>query len=790
MKNVLPLVLLFGSLFSIPLSAQTPLYKDASAPISARVSDLLGRMTPEEKVGQLRCLFGFEMFGGTGKNDYFCSPKFMAEMQGQCPPGSLWATLRSDAWTKRDLQTGLYPRSGAETLNKLQKVAVEQTRLGIPLFFAEEAAHGLMAIGHTTLPTGLLMASTWDIDLMRHAGQLLGSEAHAQGVQMNYGPVLDIARDARWSRMEEGLGEDTYLTGAIGSALVEGMQTGTPACLKHFAAFGVSRGGRHGGPADVGERQLRDELLPPFEKAVRVGAKSLMVAYNTIDGIPCTAHRHLLRDILRTEWGFDGLVLSDAYSIDGLRGTHRLAKRAPEAAAMAMNAGVDIDLGGNYYDRPLLDALSEGLVNEAEIDSAVARVLRFKFEAGLFEHPYADPDAAEREAAAVLADSVAYHIAQEGLILLKNNGVLPIEKGTKRVALIGPNADRLYNQLGDYTAPQTPGKTSTPLSALRARQADMADFTYVRGCAVRDTTTNEIDAAVEAARAADVAVVVVGGSSAREDGSGLGNDLDELKKQTLTPAVGDMDCGEGFDRSTLRLLGLQERLVREVVATGTPTVVVLISGRPLDLSFADANAAAVICAWYPGEQGGRALADVLFGDVNPSGKLPVSMPRTTGQLPVYYAQTAFPDYTDGPTAPLYPFGHGLSYTTFAYSNLSISKADGDGALVRIGCDITNTGSRDGCEVAQLYVRDDFASVARAPKRLCGFARVQLKAGETKHAEFAVSSEDLALFNASMERVVEAGDFSFFVGSSSNDIRLESHFTIDRDILLAPALPRK
>ena len=764
------------------LANPTPLYKQADAPVEERVADLLARMTPAEKAGQLLSPMGWEMWEKNPDGTVSISETFRNQNNGDMPVGSYWAVLRADPWTQKTLVTGLSPRQGAEAINALQHYAMDSTRLGIPILFAEECPHGHMAIGATVMPTGLAMAGTWNPELMHLTGNVVGRETALQGAGMGYGPVLDVARDPRWSRMEETFGEDPWLSGVLGTAYLQGLQTEDPVTgkpqlyctLKHFAAYGVPNGGHNGAEASVGPHRLHAELLLPFEMAVKGGAGSIMTSYNTIDGVPSTGNRYLLTDILRDRWGFDGVVKSDLFSIDGMANV--VAADRTEAGAIALRAGVDMDLGAACYGKRLLDALEQGLVTDDDLNRAVANVLRMKFRLGLFDNPYVDPDEAERGIRTEASKQVAREVARQGMALLKNDGMLPLSKDIKRIAVIGPNADEQYNQLGDYTAPQDPDEIVTMLEGIREAVGPDTEVTYVKGCAVRDTTLTDIAAAVEAARNADAVVLVVGGSSARD----FKTEYIATGAATVSADathVPDMDCGEGFDRSTLNLLGDQERLMEAVLATGTPTTVVYIEGRPLDMNLPAREAEALIAAWYPGGEGGRALADIIFGDFNPSGRLPVSIQRSEGQLPVYYSLGKQRDYMDGDASPLYPFGHGLSYTTFEYSDLEIAPTTENGALERVSCRVTNTGSREGAEVVQLYVTDVLGSTAQPALQLRGFERIELKPGESKEVTFLLGPDELSVRDAQGLPKVEPGDFRVMVGSSSADIRLKGGFTL-------------
>lgn len=771
-------------LMTAQLTLAQPIYKNASAATDERVADLLARMTLEEKIGQLCCPTGWEMYHKTGNHTVEPSSLFRERMQ-RMPPGSLWATLRADPWTEKTLQTGLNPELAAKALNALQRYALEETRLGIPLFFAEECPHGHMAIGTTVFPTSLAQAGTFNRELIREMAAAIGLEASLQGAHIGYGPILDVAREPRWSRMEETFGEDPLLTGILGSHFVQGLQGDDPqsshqlySTLKHFAAYGIPSGGHNGQKASIGLRELFSDHLEPFRMAIDAGAMSIMTSYNTIDGVPTTASSFLLKELLRDRWGFQGFVFSDLGSIEGIAGTHRVAPDVRHAAAMALQAGVDIDLGGNAYGRNLKQALEDNLISLEDIDRSVINILRQKFEMGLFEDPYVDPTQAARFVRSDAHKQIAREVARQGIVLLKNeNGILPLSREIGSVAVIGPNADNMYNQLGDYTAPQDRKNIVTVLDGIRSAAAPHTVVRYARGCAIRDTTQSNIDEAVEIARASDVVVLVVGGSSARD----FKTEYLETGAATVTNSeekeiLPDMESGEGYDRSTLHLLGDQEKLLNALAATGKPLIVIYIQGRPLNMNNAAQKGDALLTAWYPGQEGGHAIADILFGDHNPAGRLPVSVPRSVGQLPVYYALGTQAAYIDGSSSPLYAFGYGLSYTHYQYSDLTIG-VEKEKKQVEITCRVTNTGNQDGDEVVQLYVRDNRSSVATPPIQLKNFRRIHIKKGESKTITFTLRHDDLALYNMNMQRVTEPGEFTLMIGAASDDIRLRDTFLI-------------
>lgn len=767
-----------AAVIALPAIARTEkgAYLNPKLPTEARVADLLGRMTVEEKVGQLLCPFGWEMYEIKSPDKVVESQKFR-DLIRDTGTGMLWATFRADPWTQKTLTNGLSPRQAAMAANAMQKYVIDNTRLGIPMFLAEEAPHGHMAIGTTVFPTGLGMAATWNPALMKQVGAVIGNEVRSQGAHISYGPVLDLSRDPRWSRVEETFGEDPLLAGRLGGSMISGLGGGdvtkpnsTIATLKHFLAYAVPEGGQNGNYSVVGRRDLLQNFLPPFRQAVDSGALSIMSSYNSIDGIPCTSNKEYLSDML-ADWGFKGFTVSDLFSIEGIHETHHVAPTFADAAIMALNAGLDVDLGGNAY-KNLIEAVKSGKVDRKELDRAVGRVLRLKFDMGLFEKPYVEPKATAKVGGKENSD-VALEVARESVTLLKNGGLLPLEGDRKiKVALVGPNADNVYNMLGDYTAPQPDGHVVTVLEGLRNRVG--LDVTYVKGCAVRDTLDSTIPEAVEAARNADVIVAVVGGSSARD----FKTEYKETGAAVVdTKAVSDMESGEGYDRSTITLLGRQNELLRAMKATGKPLVVVYIEGRPLDKEWAAENADALITAYYPGQQGGNAIAEVITGQYNPAGRLPVSVPRSVGQIPVYYNRKApaLHAYVEEEAGPRYPFGYGLSYTTFKYSGLTVTPgADGS---VNVDLTVTNTGSRDGDEVVQLYVAPEYAATVQPVKRLAEFSRVNIPAGQSRKVSFNLPASTFDIIGPDYKWHPQPGKWDIMVGASSADIR--STTTVDR-----------
>ena len=764
------------------LSSAQKVYKDPSAPVENRIQDLLNIMTIDEKIGQLCFPTGWEMYDKLDNQSVKPSDIFI-ERTNNMPLGGFWATLRADPWTQKTLLTGLTPELAANALNELQKYVIENTRLGIPLLFAEETMHGHMAIGATVFPTGLSQGSTWNPQLIQEMGEVIALETRLQGAHVGYGPILDLAREPRWSRVEETFGEDPFLISKLGVSVVVGLQGddfksgrnvySTP---KHFVSYGIPVGGHNGQQAFIGKRSLFSDHLMPFREVSKAGVKTIMTSYNSIDGIPATSHKYLLKDILRDKWGFNGFVFSDLQSIEGIAGTHRAAPSIKHAAALALDAGVDADLGGNAYGRNLKQAFNEGLVTMEIIDIAVANILRLKFEMGLFENPYVEPSKAKQVVRNQKHKDLAREVAREGTVLLKNsNDILPLKDNIGSIAVIGPNADNIYNQLGDYTAPQERENIITVLDGIKNRVSSNTIVRYAKGCNIRDTSESDIEEAVKVANQSDIILLVIGGSSARDFKTEYIETGAATVSDNKSEVLSDMESGEGYDRMTLKLLGDQEELLNKLHETGKPLIVVYIQGRPLNMNNASEKADALLTAWYPGQEGGNAVADIIFGDYNPSGRLSISVPRSVGQLPVYYSLGKQTDYVEGTSAPLYSFGYGLSYTDFVYSDLKIDAA---GEKIVVNCKVTNTGDRDGSEVVQLYIRDNVSSTYTPPIQLKGFKKAQIKKGETKEVEFTLTHDDLALYNNEMNRVTEAGEFTVMVGSASNNIHLKGSFSIE------------
>jgi len=743
--------------------------------VETKVRNLLERMTLEEKIAQLGsvpCKFDFIPHLGLLEIG-----KFSEEKAKQILNEGMGQITRLMGGT-RDITS---PREAAKIANEIQRFLIEETRLGIPVIIHEECLSGFMAYGATAFPQAIGLASTWNPEILQNITGVIRRQMRSIGAHQGLAPVLDVARDPRWGRNEETYGEDPYLVARMGVSYVKGLQgddlsSGIIATPKHFAAHGFSEGGRNQASVHVPPRELREVYLFPFEAAVReAGAFSLMNAYHDIDGVPCGASRELLTEVLREQWGFKGYVVSDYWAIKMLQTFHHVATDGKDAAVQALEAGIDLELPtAEYYDEPLLRAVKEEIISEATIDRAVSRILRAKFLLGLFENPYIDVAKVPEAFDSVEDRILALEAARESIVLLKNDGILPLSKKVKSLAIVGPNADSTRNLHGDYSyiAHLRCEKDAVPtvsiLQGIRNKVLPEVNMYYEKGCDISGASTDGFKEALEIAGKSEVVIAVVG------ENSGL--------SETDT-------SGEGRDRADLGLPGVQENLVKALHELGRPVVVVLVNGRPLSVEWIAENCSAIIEAWLPGEEGGNAVAEVLFGDYNPSGRLPVSFPRDVGQIPVNYSRrpSSLRDYVSIASNPLFPFGHGLSYTRFEYSSLAISpKKVGPAGKTMISFDVKNAGSQKGDEVAQLYIRDNVASVTRPVKELKGFKRVMLKPQEKKTITFGLSTDQLAFYDRCMRLIVEPGTFNIMVGSSSEDIRLTGSFEVVGDVKVTPS----
>jgi beta-glucosidase len=695
---------------------------------------------------------------------------------------------------------GLLPLETVRYTNAIQAWLINETRLGIPAIFHEEALHGHAAIQSTSFPQAIALASSWDDELIFNVYAASAKEVRARGGNQALTPILDVARDPRWGRIEETMGEDPYLITQLGVAAIHGFQGDAQlipqdrvlSTLKHLTGHGQPTSGLNTAPAPMGERELREIFMPPFEAAIKLGnAGSVMASYNEIDGIPSHANKKLLTDILRDEWQFTGTLVSDYFAIRELVDRHGLAGSIENAAKMALDAGVDVEMPDREAFPLLMDLVKAGKITQAQIDTAVKRVLNDKFRLGLFENPFTD------EAGISIINSpehraLAQNAAEKAMVLLKNNGLLPLNSSRyKTVAVIGPHADETL--LGGYS--DIPLQTTTILDGITTKLKGQATVKFSRGAMITQPVKDPLPASIKAQSFsyqrwnADESLLATS-----EDTDGMLEDAVTLAKQSdLTILVIGSNEGssrEGWgdkhlgDRSSINLLGGQQELAEAILALGKPTVVILYNGRPLTLGEVINNdAPAILEAWYLGQETGTAVANVLFGDVNPSGKLPVTFPKTVGQLPLFYNHkpSAKRGYIFGDTNAQYPFGHGLSYTDFAYTNLKVEDKDAHiNGTVKVSFTIKNTGKRAGDEIVQFYIRDTFATVTRAVKELKGFQRVSLQSGESAKVEWVLPINMLAYYDQNMDYVVDGGEIKIMIGSSSEDIRLEDSFKVKGD----------
>ncbi|MEV3906751.1 glycoside hydrolase family 3 N-terminal domain-containing protein [Streptomyces canus] len=705
-------------------------YRDPTAPVDARVRDLLSRMTLREKVGQLnQRMYGWDAYRRTSDGGFELTEALHAETDRFEGLGALYGLQRADAWSGVDHGSGPGAQDGAALAELVQRHVVGRSRLGIPALFVEEVPHGLMALDGTVLPVNLAIGATWDPDLHERAAAHAAAELRARGGHVALVSALDIVRDPRWGRTEECFGEDPYLAARLTEALVRGMQGApdddvfaadkAPVVLKHFAGQGATVGGRNSAESELGLRELHEIHLPAARAGVRAGAAAVMAAYNEVDGMPCSGNRALLTGLLREDWGFDGLVMADGLAVDRLA---RITGDKVSAGALALDSGVDLSLWDEGFTH-LEEAVERGLVSEETLDTAVARVLRLKFRLGLFEQQ----DATARPPAGGAA--ISREAARAAVTLLRNDGVLPVGAHVSRIAVLGPQAATTAHQLGDYTAPQRPGTGSSVLDALRRLAPPGLEIRHAPGCALTGDDLSGIPEAIAQAAASDLAVLVLGGSSARTP------ETEFDANGAARKAVSEMTCGEGVDLAGLRLGTAQYALLDAVVATGTPTVVVLVQGRP---HLVPDTADALLTAWYPGPWGGEAIAGVLLGLTEPAGRLPVSVPRSAAQLPVYYnhKDTEYGGYVDESAQPRYSFGHGLSYTSFAYGTPRPM-----GLTVEV--DVTNTGQRYGRSVVQVYLRRLLTPTWPRTLELCAFEGVGLAPGERRTVSLTLDPEQLA-----------------------------------------------
>lgn len=742
--------LLITSFFLLALSSCSMQEKSAS---EQKIDSLVAVMTLEEKAGQLNFLVG-DLFN-TG------------------PTVRTAESNRFDDLIKQGKITGLFNVHGAAYTGRLQKIAIEQSRLKIPLLFGADIIHGFK----TVMPLPLAEAASWDLEAIEASARVAALEATSSGINFNFAPMVDIARDPRWGRISEGAGEDPYLGSLIAAARVRGFQgndlsdhTTMAACVKHYAAYGAPLAGRDYNTVDMSDRSLREIYLPPYRAGVEAGAATIMTSFNELNGTPATGSRYLITDILRKEWGFNGMVVSDWQSI-GEMIEHGYAKDSLEAAQLSLEAGTDMDMMAYIYLNKLPELVRSGKVEESKLDNAVRRVLRLKYDLGLFDNPYrySNPD---HEAKTIRSEEnleVARDVARKSIVLLKNeNGLLPLKKNYKKIALIGPLASNQEDMNGTWSFF---GEAQHPVTVLKGLQEAMpqTEFIFREGCSLYDTDTDKFNEAIAAAKQSELVIMVVGESAVMN--------------------------GEGASRADLGLPGVQQQLVEKIHSTGKPVIVLLMNGRPLTIEWMEENIPAIVETWTLGSQAGLAIADVLTGAYNPSGKLPVTFPRHVGQIPIFYnhKNTGRPykgkydeplrervyrsKYRDIVNTPLYPFGYGLSYSKFTYGYLSLSAGKMSGKdSIQVTVNVANESDYDGVETVQLYLRDCFASITRPVKELKAFKRVSIKAREAKQVTFTITREMLAFYRADMSWGTEPGVHKVFVGGNSRDV-LEKDFEL-------------
>lgn len=711
--------------------------------ITAKVDSILSVMTLEEKVGQLTLYTSdYDVTGPTIRENY-----------------------------KADIEAGkvgaIFNAFGADYTRKLQEIAVTKTRLGIPLLFGYDVIHG----HRTIFPIPLGEAASWDLAAMELSARIAAEEASAEGLHWTFAPMCDISRDPRWGRVAEGAGEDVYLGSRIAEARVKGFQgngigdlNAVLACVKHFAAYGAGQAGRDYHTVDISERVLREVYLPPYKAALDAGAATVMTSFNELDGVPATASKYLLTDILHNEWAFTGFVVTDYTSIMELI-PHGVAEDTAAAAALALQAGVDMDMQSGFYNDALPQLVKEGKIKETQIDAAVRRILQKKFELGLFDDPYrfSNPEREQKTVMKAEFLEAARDVARKSVVLLKNeNQLLPLSKDTKSIAVIGPLADNKREMIGSWSAAGDWSKSVTILEGLKAKLPN-AKIQYAKGCNINDDSTTGFAEAIRIAKQADVIILAVGEAA--------------------------LMTGEAASRAKLDLPGIQQKLVEEIHMTGKPTVVLLSNGRPLTINWIDEHIPAILETWFLGTEAGNAIADVLFGDYNPSGKLPMTFPRSVGQIPIHYSMknTGRPmdpnnkytsKYLDESNEPLYVFGYGLSYTTFSYGDVRLDKAQlTDKDEITVSCTVTNDGSLAGEEVVQLYIRDQVGSVTRPIKELKRFEKIALQPGQSQEISFTLTQEDLSFYKRDMSFGTEPGRFDVFVGGNSRDTK-RATFTLE------------
>ena len=731
-----------------------PLYKDPNAPIEKRIDDLLSRMTLEEKVGQMNQFVGIEHIKSAVAN--LSEEELKTNTASAFYPGFTHKDV--EEWTKNGLIGSFLHVLTLREANYLQSLAM-QSKLQIPILFGIDAIHGnANAPDNTVYPTNIGLASSFDTEMAYKIARQTAKEMRAMNMHWTFNPNVEVARDQRWGRVGETYGEDPYLVSRLGEQTVKGYQGNLNsnedvlACVKHFVGGSEPLNGTNGAPADLSERTIREVFFPPFKAGADAGAMSFMTAHNELNGIPCHANEWLMNDVLRNEWGFKGFIVSDWMDIEHMYDLHGTAENLKEAFYQSIMAGMDMHMHGIYWNELVTELVKEGRIPESRIDQSVRRILDIKFRLGLFENPFADEKQSMKVRLNPEHRATALEASRNSIVLLKNNGILPLKNQYKNVLITGINANDM-NILGDWSAVQKEENVITILEGLRMISPETS-FDFVdQGWDPRNMDPKKVEEAVAKAQKSDLNIVVAGDYMMRF----------RWKERT---------SGEDTDRSDLDLVGLQNELIEKISASGKPTILILVSGKPLSIEKQASQAAAVIEAWEPGMYGGQAVAEIIYGKINPSAKLPVSIPRSVGQLQMIYNHKPsqyFHPYVITSSEPLFPFGYGLSYTTYKYSSLKLSETTiPQNGNVNVSLDVTNSGTCDGVEIVQLYIRDKFSQVTRPVKELKDFARLSLKAGETKTVTFTITPDKLMFLDKKLNPVVEPGEFIVMVGSSSRD----------------------
>lgn len=749
---VVSLILVMNT--NVDAQKAVPLYKNPKATVEERVNDLLSRMTLEEKIGQMNQFVGIEHIKAAEAT--LTAEQLKNNTANAFYPG--FSTTDLENLTKKGLVGSFLHVLTIQEANYLQSLAM-QSRLKIPVIFGIDAIHGnANAPDNTVYPTNIGLASSFDPEMAYKIARQTAKEMRAMNMHWTFNPNVEVARDPRWGRVGETFGEDPYLVSQMGIQTVKGYQgdlnseNDVLACIKHFVAGSEPINGTNGSPADLSERTLREVFFPPFKAGVDAGAMSLMMSHNELNGIPCHSNEWLMTDVLRKEWGFKGFIVSDWMDIEHLYDLHATAENLKEAFYQSIMAGMDMHMHGIHWNELVLELVKEGRIPESRIDESVRKILTIKFCLGLFEHPFADEKTTMKVRLSPEHRQTALEAARNSIVLLKNDGLLPLSEKYKNVLVTGINANDM-NILGDWSAVQKDENVITVLEGLKMVSPN-THFEFVdQGWDPRNMSPEKVNEAAEKAKSADLNIVVAG---------------EYMMRFRWTERTG----GEDTDRSDIDLVGLQNELIEKVAASGKPTILILITGRPLGVEKAVEKVNALVQAWEPGMYGGEAIAEILYGKINPSAKLPITIPRSVGQIQMIYNHKPsqyFHPYVITSSEPLYPFGYGLSYTNYKYDNLQLSdKEISKGENLEVSVDVTNTGKMDGTEIVQLYLRDKFSSVTRPVKELKDFSRVTLKAGETKTVHFTISPEKLTFLDKNLKPVIESGEFIVMVGSSSQD----------------------